>query len=50
METDPVSKNTVVWDEFTAVSIKVAFWDFVPCGSISNRLFEERIVSTFRGP
>jgi hypothetical protein len=27
------SKYTVLWDDFTAVSMKDIFWNFVPCGS-----------------
>jgi hypothetical protein len=32
-------KDTVLWNSFTVVSIMDSFWDFVPCGSSSNRCF-----------
>jgi hypothetical protein len=42
------SKNTILWNAFTAVSILHALCDFVPCTSSSNLRSGERIVSIFR--
>jgi hypothetical protein len=39
-------KNTVLWDAFTAVSIRDAAWDFVPCGQyfINDTSWIEQVI------
>jgi hypothetical protein len=44
------SKNTVLWEALTAVSIKDALWYFVPCNSSSNRRFGGHVASVFSVP
>jgi hypothetical protein len=39
------SKNTVLWDIFTAALMRDGFWDVVPCGLVRTDDSKEHIAS-----